>query len=57
MIENKEKSVFNLFEDIVALELHEYQIKQLAMLLIANTLNEKAAKDTADMVIERNSGA
>jgi len=55
MINSEEKNVFNLFEEIVALDLDEYQMKQLAMLLIANTLNEKAAKDTAQMVVERNS--
>jgi|TARA_R110002124_G_scaffold281845_1_gene456555 hypothetical protein len=55
MINSKEKNVFNLFEDIMASDLDEYQIKQLAMLLIANTLNEKAAKDTAEAIVERNS--
>ena len=30
--------------------MHEYQIKQLAMLLIGNTLNEKSAIDIADML-------
>ena len=55
MINSEEKNVFNLFEEIVALDLDEYQMKQLAMLLIANTLNEKTAKDTAEMVVERNS--
>ena len=54
MINSEEKNVFNLFEEIVALDLDEYQVKQLAMLLIANTLNEKTAKDTAQMVVESN---
>jgi hypothetical protein len=30
--------------------LYEYQIKQLAMLLIGNTLTDKSAKDIADML-------
>jgi len=55
MINSKEKNVFNLFEEIVALDLDEYQVKQLAMLLIANTVTEKTARDTAEAIVERNS--
>jgi len=53
MINSEEKNVFNLFEEIVALDLDEYQMKQLAIMLIANTLTEQTARDTAEVVIER----
>ena len=53
MINSEEKNVFNLFEEIVALDLDEYQMKQLAMLLIANTLTYETARKTAEVVIER----
>tara|TARA_B100000029_G_scaffold510434_2_gene601909 strand:+ start:344 stop:517 length:174 start_codon:yes stop_codon:yes gene_type:complete len=45
--------VFTVFEDVMASDLDEYQIKQLAMMLIANTLTEQTAKETAEMVIKR----
>ena len=44
------EDVVKIFEQILEIELHEYQIKQLAMLLIGNTLNEKSAIDIADML-------
>ena len=44
------EDVVKIFEQILEIELHEYQIKQLAMLLIGNTLNEKSATDIADML-------
>ena len=47
--------VFTVFEDIMASDLDEYQIKQLAMMLIANTLTEQTARDTAEVIVERNS--
>ena len=53
MINSEEKNVFNLFEEIVALDLDEYQMKQLAMLFIANTLTYETARKTAEVVIER----
>tara|TARA_R100000656_G_scaffold124738_1_gene103675 strand:- start:449 stop:616 length:168 start_codon:yes stop_codon:yes gene_type:complete len=55
MINSEEKNVFNLFEDIMASDLDEYQIKQLAMMLIANTLTEQTARETAEVIVERNS--
>ena len=45
--------VFTVFEDIMASDLDEYQVKQLAMLLIANTLTYDTARKTAEVVIER----
>ena len=45
--------VFTVFEDIMASDLDEYQVKQLAMLLIANTLTYETARKTAEVVIER----
>jgi hypothetical protein len=45
--------VFTVFEDIMASGLDEYQVKQLAMLLIANTLTYDTARKTAEAVIER----
>jgi len=47
--------VFTVFEDVMASDLDEYQIKQLAMMLIANTLTEQTAKETAEVIVERNS--
>ena len=45
--------VFTVFEDIMASDLDEYQVKQLAMLLIANTLTYETARKTDEVVIER----
>lgn len=45
--------VFAVFEDIMGSDLDEYQIKQLAMMLIANTLTELTAKETAEVIVER----
>jgi len=45
--------VFTVFEDIMASDLDEYQVKQLAMLLIANTLTYDTARKTAEVVIKR----
>tara|TARA_R100001198_G_scaffold28348_1_gene15033 strand:+ start:384 stop:557 length:174 start_codon:yes stop_codon:yes gene_type:complete len=45
--------VFTVFEDVMASDLDEYQIKQLAMMLIANTLTEQTAKETAEVIVER----
>jgi hypothetical protein len=45
--------VFTVFEDIMASDLDKYQVKQLAMLLIANTLTYDTARKTAEVVIER----
>jgi hypothetical protein len=54
--EEKEfKKVLNLFEEITSLNIKEYQIKQLAMLLIANTLNGDSAKETAEFIIKKTS--
>ena len=44
------EDIVKIFEEILDLDLHEYQIKQLAMLLIRNTLTDKSAKDIADML-------
>ena len=49
----KTYDVFTVFEDIMASDLDEYQVKQLAMLLIANTLTYETARKTAEVVIER----
>ena len=49
----KTYDVFTVFEDIMASDLDEYQVKQLAMLLIANTLTYDTARKTAEVVIER----
>tara|TARA_R100000322_G_scaffold165219_1_gene130362 strand:- start:4521 stop:4721 length:201 start_codon:yes stop_codon:yes gene_type:complete len=43
------EDVVGIFEEILELELHEYQKKQLAMLLIGNTLTDKSAIDISDM--------
>ena len=45
--------VFTVFENIMGSDLDEYQIKQLAMMLIANTLTEQTAKETAEVIVER----
>jgi hypothetical protein len=43
------EDVVRIFEEILELELHEYQKKQLAMLLIGNTLTHKSLIHISDM--------
>lgn len=52
MTKDQIKKIVEVYEEIIELELHEYEKKQLAMLLIASTLTEMSVKDIANYMGE-----
>jgi len=52
MTDDQIKKIVEVYEEIIELELHEYEKKQLAMLLIASTLTEMSVKDIAKYMAE-----
>ena len=53
MTDDQKYKIVEIYEEIIELELHEYQKKQLAILLIASTLTEMSVKDIANYMGEQ----
>tara|TARA_R100000458_G_scaffold17243_1_gene14928 strand:+ start:5477 stop:5647 length:171 start_codon:yes stop_codon:yes gene_type:complete len=50
MTDDQINIIVEVYEEIIKLKLHEYQRKQLAMLLISSTLTEMSAKHIASYI-------